>query len=210
MGGSVKPPLRITTPVIRPWNLSKMARNKELLAAEDRFNVKWQIILDVARLDHTKGLDLSFLPRWAFVQRAVFLTDKRMYGEMLYNKWVLPDTAPEEWIMGLADDSLPVPGIFRAFRGAVDAGADAVMFPMDSPGGGFCAAAPHKILPGSVSGGQVFFKRELANGVTWEDGNPCLDGQFLKEVYENTLNTHEWHFASKPVIYHNQLRPGEG
>lgn len=210
---SAKPRLCLTTPVTRPQNLPLMEADKELRAAPDFFDIRWLIIPDLYSMEQMGVKFDGYLPSlpWAEVRESRFERPGRRFGEENYN--FLADAEPpvglwpDEWWMGIADDSLPVPGIFEAFRKQVDLGADVVVFPMFIPGVVHCLARPEDIRPSHMSGGQVFHRRGVMGPTRWRSGDATLDGIFVKELWETTHGIARWRFATDgPTIQHNQLR----
>lgn len=201
-----KPRLRITTPSIRPENLPVIERDQEMLRATEFFDASWHILFDCYSMKKpVEGVYHTPLLPWERVENIYLDRPGPRHGEDLYNDLVTK-MDPDEWWMGLADDSLPVPGIFEALRREVDAGADVVMFPLRIPGIAYCLATPDSIRPSHVSGGQVFYRAGVIGDLRWKSQDDLLDGVFLRELYARTKDTAKWRFAIAPLIVHNQLR----
>ena len=200
-----KPRLVITTPSIRPENLHLLEQDEEMLSAPDYFDVRWLVLMDEYSLKSPEpGKYTPRLP-WQTVEGVYHPRPEPRHGEDLYNL-IADGIASDEYWMGIADDSLPVPGIFKALREAIDEGADVVVFPMDIPSVVYCKSAPESIRPGHISGGQVFHRRGVQGDVRWKPGNAELDGVFIKELWEATQGKATWKFMQEPVLSHNQLR----
>lgn len=208
-----KPRLRITTPSIRPENLAIMEKHPEWLRAVELFDFRWQVLIDCFSLNlDPKAVHHVAAHPWQTVEN-VWLPrpeGQLRHGEDLYNR-LMDRTEPDclledEWHMGIADDSLPVAGVFEALRRAIDEGADVVMFPMQMPGSVNCPAEPEHIHPNRVSGGQVAFRRDVAGDLVWIANNATLDGIFLEALWQRTGHAAKWAFLDGPAIRHNQLR----
>lgn len=204
-----KPRLRITTPSIRPQNLHLLEQDSEMLKAPKYFDVRWTVLLDCFSLGWAPFVE-HHKPAlwWESVENVWLERGTPRHGEDLYN--ALADTIqPDEWWMGLADDSLPTPRIFESLRRAIDGGADVVMFPMDIPSVVYCKSEPKSLRPGHVSGGQVFHRRDVQGDLRWKPGSDELDGVFVRDLWDASKDTARWKFMDWPVISHNQLRGNE-
>lgn len=209
----MKPRLRLTTPSLRLQNLAVMEEDEELLSAPEWFDIRWDVLVDCFSLAQGAPFGCPtdrtyFEPKlpWCRVENVWLERGRPRHGEQLLNA-VLDDMDPDEWHMGIGDDSLPVPGVFKALREEIDAGADVVMFPMRLPSGHYCPADPEAIAPCVVSGGQVFYRRDVVGDLRWVYGKTDLDGVFLRDLYARTKDTHRWHFREEgPELRHNQLR----
>ena len=201
----MKPKMILTTPVTRPLNIPLMAANEELVRAPEHFDIEWWILPDTFALKVPPEEKVVAPPLpWARVRNIHIPREGQFWGELVYNE-IWDEVPPDAWHMGIGDDSLPVPGIFAALREEIDRGADVVMFPMDI-GTHTCPARPEKIFPGNVSGGQVFFRREVSGDLRWKrEAGATLDGQFLKDLLDRTLESRKWVFRDAPLIRHNQL-----
>lgn len=201
-----KPRLRITTPSIRPGNLPLIEKDAELLRAPSFFDVTWHVMVDCYSMGVSPEAvhHVPSLP-WERVENVWLPRPEPRHGEDLYNP-LMDSMDPEEWWVGLADDSLPEPGLFERLRREVDAGAEIVMFPMHIPGVAFCWSNPESIRPCHVSGGQVFYRRDVLGDLRWKQKDGLLDGVFLVDLWQRTGKTRRWHFADAPLLHHNQIR----
>lgn len=201
----MKPRLRLTTPVTRLRNLPKIEADPELRSAPELFDLSWEILIDchTLRLDPAATHYEPVLP-FARVRNILFERPEPRFGEDLYND-LLDEMAPDEWHYGFADDSLIVPGFFKAFREAVDRGAAVVVFPMTIGDGHHCNAHADALHPGVVSGGQLAFRRDAAGDLRWKRGDKYLDGIFVEDLWRETGHRLPWLFLEGPTLSHNQL-----
>ena len=199
------PRLRLTTPVTRLRNLPRIEADAELRSAPDFFDIRWEILIDchTLRRDPAETIYSPTLP-FARVRNILLERPEPRFGEDLYGA-ILDEMAPDEWHYGFADDSLIVPGFFKALRDAIDSGAEAVVFPMSIGEGHHCNAHADALHRGVVSGGQLAFRRSILGEVRWRLGDKYLDGIFIEDLWRETGARAAWRFLEGPTLQHNQL-----
>lgn len=108
------------------------------------------------------------------------------------------------WLMWVDDDNRLHPDLPRRLAELIPAHPDAGAFVFDMQYPGFpdnkLIASPHRVVPGSIDGGQAVLWYWFAREVKWPAG-ALADGRYLQTLHQARPDA--FHFVSESLTYHN-------
>jgi len=195
----------VSTPLIRPQNIPLILPHLE--AGREHVDLRWVISPDVGH-----GAPDWWTHEW-FPQKDWVLVypvnveprPSPMRGEFLQNAvldWL--EKEGDGWFWGLADDTVPADGFFKAVAREAQEGTRAIVFPMARGTKIICGGGSNTMSPGSVDGAQVVWSLKAIEGQRFQ-AISCLDGEFIERLYSRDKGK-GWSFNGSIPVQYNALR----